>query len=93
MGSSLEELGYGGRNAGVLTVSQVKMEELFERAFGVTQVVWLLSAPSGDLTGGHVDGIARFIDEDTVAVVRYVDQNDPDAWVYEEAASIITCKW
>ena len=74
------------RNPGV---SHVEMEELFEGAFGVTQVVWLLSAPSGDLTGGHVDGIARFIDEDTVAVVRYVNQNDPDAWVYEEAASII----
>ena len=70
-------------------VSQAEMEALFQEAFGVTQVVWLLSGPSDDLTGGHVDGIARFIDEDTVVVARYVDQGDPDAWVYEEAATII----
>lgn len=69
--------------------SQADMETLFKKAFGVTKIVWLLSAPSNDLTGGHVDGIARFIDEDTVAVARYVDQNDPDAYVYEEAAAII----
>ena len=54
--------------------SQADMETLFKNAFGVTKVVWLLSAPSNDLTGGHVDGIARFIDEDTVAVARY-DKN------------------
>jgi len=74
------------RNPGV---SQAEMESLFEQAFGVNEVVWLLSAPPGDLTTGHVDGIARFIDENTVAVVRYVDQDDPDAWIYEEAAAII----
>jgi len=71
------------------SVSRAEMETLFEQAFGVTQVVWLLSAPSDDMTGGHVDGISRFIDEDTVVVARYVDQNDPDAPVYEEAATII----
>jgi len=74
------------RNPGV---TQIEMETLFEQTFGVTQVVWLLSAPSDDMTGGHVDGIARFIDEDTVVVARYVDQGDPDAPVYEEAATII----
>jgi len=74
------------RNPGV---SQVEMTSEFEQAFGVNEVVWLMSAPPGDLTNGHVDGIARFIDENTVAVVRYVNQSDPDAWIYEEAASII----
>jgi len=63
------------RNPGV---SQAEMEIMFEQAFGVTEVVWLLSNPPGDLTTGHVDGIAR-----------YVDQGDPDAWIYEEAATII----
>ena len=64
------------------------MEALFKQAFGVTQVAWLLSAPSDDITDGHVDGIARFIDEDTVAVARHVDQGGPDAWVCEGAGSI-----
>ena len=74
------------RNPGL---SRVEMERRFERAFGVTQIVWLLSASSDDIIKGHVDGIARFIDKDTVAVARYLDQSDPDAPVYEEAASII----
>ncbi len=74
------------RNPGM---SQAEMEAIFMQSFGLDQVVWLPSEPSGDLTGGHTDGIARFIDADTVAVARYVDQGDPDAWVYEEAATII----
>jgi len=69
--------------------SQPVIEENLKRRFGVSTVVWLLHGPSGDLTKGHVDGIARFIDVDTVAVGRYVDQNDPDAWIFEEAATIV----
>lgn len=76
----------GARNP---DVTQAEMEQLFKDAFGVTKVVWLLHGPSDDPTGGHVDGIARFINENTVAVARFVDQSDPDAWVYEEAADII----
>jgi agmatine deiminase len=71
-----------GRSRAALTAN-------LERAFGVDRVVWLESAPSDDLTKGHVDGIARFIDAERVAVARYVDQSHPDAWVYEEAAAII----
>ena len=74
------------RNPGV---TQGEMEQLFQDAFGVTQVVWLLHGPSDDQTDGHVDGIARFINQDTVAVARFVDQDDPNAWVFEEAAAII----
>lgn len=70
-------------------VSQAVQEQMFKDAFGVTDVVWLLHGPPGDLTGGHVDGIARFLPNGNVAVNRYVDQQDPDAWIYEEAADII----
>jgi agmatine deiminase len=75
------------RNPGV---TMTEMESLFETSFGVTQVVWLLSGPSDDITDGHVDSIARFIDEETVAVARYSNQSDPNAYVFEEAASIIS---
>ncbi|MCP4144835.1 MAG: agmatine deiminase family protein [bacterium] len=70
-------------------VSMAEQEIIFQDAFGVSDVIWLMSAPAEELTGGHTDGIARFINETTVAVVRYVDQNDDDAQVYEEAATII----
>jgi agmatine deiminase len=70
--------------------TMAQFEELFEQAFGVTQVIWLLSSPASDqITGGHVDGIARFISADTVVVNRFADQSHPDAPVYEEAAQII----
>jgi agmatine deiminase len=75
------------RNPG-MTMAQ--LEDLFLQAFGVTQVVWLLSGPASDqITDGHVDGIARFIDANTVAVNRFDDQSHPDAPVYEQAAQII----
>lgn len=70
-------------------VTMAEQEQMFKDAFGVTDVVWLLHGPSDDPTGGHVDGMARFINENTVCVPRFVDQNDPDAWVYEEAADIV----
>ncbi len=75
------------RNPGV---TMEEMESLFEKSFGVTQVVWLLSGPSDDITDGHVDSIARFINEETVAVARYADQSDPNAAVFEQAATIIS---
>ena len=34
--------------------------------FGVSKVVFLEGVPEGDRTNGHVDGIARFIDTNTV---------------------------
>jgi agmatine deiminase len=70
--------------------TQAQLEALFAQAFGVTQVVWLLSAPASDeFTGGHVDGIARFIDADRVVVSRTASPSHPDAAVYDEAAQII----
>ncbi len=74
------------RNPGM---SMAEMESIYADAFGITNMVWLMSAPPTDMTGGHTDGIARFIDENTVAVARYVNQNDPEAYIYEEAAQII----
>jgi len=75
------------RNPGM---SKQDLEEVFFESYGVSRVVWLERAPGGDGTGGHVDGIARFIDEDTVAVAEYADQSDPDAEVFEDAARIIS---
>ena len=36
--------------------------------FGVSKVVFIEGVPEGDLTNGHIDGIARFIDPTTVVV-------------------------
>ncbi len=76
---------FGSRNP---SKTQAQLTQSLRQAFGVSEVVWLLSAPPSDVTGGHVDGIARFIDEDTVVVPRYTFSH-AEAWVYDDAANII----
>ncbi len=43
-------------------------EQDLKRHFGVSRVVMVEGIPPGDLTRGHIDGFARFIDVDTVVV-------------------------
>ena len=76
------------RNPGV---SRERMERTLRKAFGLSRVVWLEKAPppDEDYTRGHVDGIARFIDENTVVVGQIADPRDPVARVFESAAAII----
>lgn len=66
-----------------------EMESVLKSKFGVSKVVWLEAVPPGDLTNGHVDGIARFINANTVVVSRYADQSDPDSAGFEQSAAII----
>ncbi len=43
--------------------------EIFRRYLGVTNVLWLRKGIAGDDTHGHVDDLARFVDESTVVTV------------------------
>ncbi len=43
--------------------------QIFKKYFGVTNVVWLKNGIAGDDTHGHVDDLARFVDETTVVTV------------------------
>jgi agmatine deiminase len=70
-------------------MSKTQLESALKDNFGVSKVVWLEGASQGDLTDGHVDGIARFVNETTVAVGRYTDQSDADAALFERAAATI----
>ena len=58
-------LGDRNRNPGY---TKRQAEADLRRHFGVDRVVFIEGVPQGDLTLGHVDGIARFIDPDTVVV-------------------------
>jgi agmatine deiminase len=60
--------------------------------FGVTKVIWADGPISGDLTGGHVDGIARFIDVNRVVVANCTlnsdcQPGDADDQVYDATAA------
>jgi len=59
--------------------------------FGVDKVIWADGPIAGDLTGGHIDGIARFIDESRVVVANctvnsHCQPGDSDDQVYDATA-------
>ena len=55
--------------------------QVFKKCFGVTNVVWLKNGIAGDDTHGHVDDLARFVDETTVVTVV---EDDPAEMNYPE---------
>ena len=72
-----------------------KQAELdLKKHFGVTNVIFIEGIPDGDLTKGHIDGIARFINLRTVVVVQCTNKSlcrpdSKDAEIYDKAAKII----
>ena len=72
-----------------------KQAELdLKKHFGVTNVIFIEGIPDGDLTKGHIDGIARFINLRTVVVVQCTTKSlclpdSKDAEIYNNAAKII----
>ncbi len=65
------------RNPGL---SKTEIEDYLKEYLGVTNVIWLRDGITGDDTDGHVDDIARFVNENTV--VCAVEEN-PDDENYE----------
>ena len=84
-------IGDSNRN---LAYSKKQAEEDIREYFGVRQVIFIEGVPEGDLTKGHIDGIARFIGSRTVVVVRCTSRSlcrpdSTDAEIYDKAAKII----
>lgn len=51
-------------------------ETVFEKYLGISNVIWLGNGIVGDDTHGHVDDLARFVNENTVVVVSESDKRD-----------------
>ena len=84
-------LGDPSRN---LNYKKQQAERDLKEYFGVTNVIFIEGIPDGDLTKGHIDGIARFIGQRTVVVVQCTTQslcrpNSIDAEIYDKAAKTI----
>ena len=84
-------LGDPSRN---LNYNKQQAELDLKKHFGVTNVIFIEGIPDGDLTKGHIDGIARFIGLRTVVVVQCTTQSlcrpdSKDAEIYDKAAKII----
>ncbi|MCP3673992.1 MAG: agmatine deiminase family protein [Gammaproteobacteria bacterium] len=85
-------LGDPNRNANYTKTQAIADLETY---FGVTKVVMIEGVPEGDLTKGHIDGIARFIDAATVVVPECTlnskcrPGDGKDDKVYNDAAATI----
>lgn len=53
-------------------------EAVFREYLGVEKTLWLRSGIAGDDTHGHIDDVARFVDEYTVVVASEANQEDPN---------------
>ncbi|HND30223.1 MAG TPA: agmatine deiminase family protein [Myxococcota bacterium] len=84
-------IGDQDRNPGV---QRDQVIAAMKRHFGVSRVVLVEGVPEGDLTGGHIDGIARFLPDNRVVVADCSEQSacapgGHDDQIYDAAAETI----
>ncbi|MDR1543431.1 MAG: agmatine deiminase family protein [Prevotellaceae bacterium] len=57
--------------------SEAKIEQTFSEYFGTKRVLWLKNGSiAGDDTDSHIDTLARFCNENTIAYVKCENKND-----------------
>lgn len=55
------------------------IEDYLKTYFGVNTVVWLKGELTGDDTDGHIDNVARFVNENTILCAWEEDASNPNA--------------
>ncbi|MCB1097278.1 MAG: agmatine deiminase family protein [Verrucomicrobiae bacterium] len=60
------------------------IEQLLSDFLGADHVIWLDGTFENDDTDGHIDTLARFVSEDTIAVQTCEDSDDPNFAVAQE---------
>ena len=58
------------RNPGI---TRRNAERYFKKYMGVTNVIWLKGSPDEDITDGHIDGLMRFADANTIVTMTKED--------------------
>lgn len=58
------------RNPGV---TRKQAESYFKKYLGATNIIWLKGSPDEDITDGHIDGLMRFADENTIVTMTKED--------------------
>ncbi|HDZ58851.1 MAG TPA: agmatine deiminase family protein [Ignavibacteriales bacterium] len=51
-------------------------EKLFQNYLGITNVIWLRKGIAGDDTHGHIDDLCRFVNNNTVVLVKEENKSD-----------------
>ncbi|HWC77810.1 MAG TPA: agmatine deiminase family protein, partial [Blastocatellia bacterium] len=70
-------------------LTRKEMEEVFRKALGVTNVLWLGRGIAGDDTHGHVDDLCRFTGPRTVVLCRETDPSDANYQALEENRELL----
>jgi len=68
-------------------MSQRDIEAELKHRLGLETIVWLGDGLINDHTDGHVDNLARFVGPNRLVVPRATESDDPNAAIYEDAAS------
>jgi agmatine deiminase len=63
------------RNPGL---ARAGLEQFFADYLGIARTIWLKHGIAGDDTHGHIDDLARFVDEKTVVIVTEQNKSDPN---------------
>jgi agmatine deiminase len=61
-----------------------ELEGVLREYLGIDRLVWLARGIVGDDTHGHIDDVARFVDERTIVAARESDPADPNHAILEE---------
>lgn len=70
------------RNRGL---SKQRIEKYLRDYYGQKHVVWLGAGIEGDDTDGHIDDLARFLDERTIAIGIETSRRDPNYAILRKA--------
>jgi len=61
------------RNPGL---TREQYSDTLKKYLGVTNVIWLLNGPVGDDTHGHIDDICRFVNRNTLVLIKESNPRD-----------------
>ena len=59
-------------------MSKDEHESILKEVFGVSKIIWAYGHDPDDGTTGHIDGTARFINEDTLVIADYESSTEID---------------
>ncbi|MFN1834345.1 agmatine/peptidylarginine deiminase [Balneola sp. MJW-20] len=65
------------------------IEDQLKKYLGIREVIWLKRGLAGDDTDGHIDDIARFVNENTVFACMTEDKNDVNYEALQENLDIL----
>ncbi len=64
-------------------------EKIFNKYFGVSNVIWLKKGIAGDDTHGHIDDLCRFVNQNTIVICKETNPKDENYKLLEENLEVL----